>query len=102
MEYFQNEYVESGLLLLLSIYLAKLRPPLPPYIKKFFENPLFRIVFLAVFLIVAGNRSPRIALTVSFAFLFIFNVLNKQEIDTNLKYVEEYWNAPPQGAGKKI
>ena len=72
------------LTLFLALYGARLQPKLPPIVQKLFKNVLFRsfIIFLILY---TSNRDMGVALTITIMFMVISNILQTQELFSNVK-----------------
>ncbi len=74
--FLDNPYIANGLRLFLVIYAGLAAPKLPPFIKKLFDNALFRVLIL--FLVVyTGYKDPITAAIIAITFVYMFEVLNK-------------------------
>ncbi len=88
-----NEYVATGIALFLGLYaLAASRVKLPDYLRKLFNNNIFRIAFLALLLTQNFNRAPHVALSVALVFVLTLHYLGEQEIKENFGIMEAYRN----------
>ena len=86
-----NKYVTIALTLFLFLYGYTLsRVTLPGYIKNLFNNNIFRIVFLSLLLMYNFDKSPHVALAVSFVFVLTLYYLGEQEMKENFAYLEAY------------
>ena len=74
-----NEYVSITLGVLLAVYGANAREPLPDFIMKLFKNPIFRVVFLSLLLVYKFENAPSVSLTVAMIFVITMHFINSQE-----------------------
>ena len=82
---FDNIYVSTICITLLVLYISFLGPTLPPFIKTLFENTIFKIFVLFLF-VVRGNQDPLFSLMLVIAFVFTLDMLNTEEA------IEKYTN----------
>ena len=73
-----NSYVKAILVILILFYAASIRPELPPYIRRLFHNPVFRIVILFL-IIMKANKDPTFSIALAIAFVVISSYLSKQD-----------------------
>ena len=88
-----NQYVSIAVILFLVLYgynLSKMK--LPSYIKKLFDNTLFKIVFLSLLLIFNFKNTPHIAIAIAIVFILTLDALNRQETKENIMYYEAFKN----------
>jgi hypothetical protein len=78
--------VFSGILFLLNINRIKL----PCQVKKLFNNPIFKMVFLSLLLVYNFNRSPGISLTIALIFVLTLDYLNTEKMYENCEYLKSY------------
>lgn len=89
LSFLDNKYVSIILSVLLAVYGGLAAPALPPFIKKLFENEIFRIVILAL-IVYKGQRDPQLAIMIAVAFVVTMNYLNEYEVKENFKRVENF------------
>jgi hypothetical protein len=75
---FDNLYVRATLYILIFLYIASIRPSLPPFIKVLFLNPVFR-VFILFLIVVRGNNDPIFSLALATAFVLTLTYLGEQK-----------------------
>ena len=75
---FDNPYVRATLYILIFLYIASIRPSLPPFIKVLFLNPVFR-VFILFLIVVRGNNDPIFSLALATAFVLTLTYLGEQK-----------------------
>lgn len=71
-----NSYIKAILVILILFYSASIRPDLPPYIKRLFHNPIFRIVILFL-IIMKADKNPTLALSLAILYVLISTYLSK-------------------------
>jgi hypothetical protein len=76
---FNNMYVNAALTLFLILYASLVRPQLPDFLMRLFDNPVFRLLFLAGIAFMA-TRNIQAALLVAVAFTVTMSLLQEQKI----------------------
>jgi len=99
---FDNPYVRATLYILIFLYIASIRPSLPPFIKALFLNPVFR-VFILFLIVVRGNNDPIFSLALATAFVLTLTYLGEQKakeafesVDSDKKEPENNVENSPQ------
>ncbi|ARF11217.1 hypothetical protein Klosneuvirus_1_74 [Klosneuvirus KNV1] len=90
---FDNQIISISIILFLFLYgynLGKMK--LPSYIRKLFDNTIFKIVFLSLLLIFNFKNTPHIALVIAIIFVLTLDALNNQEAKENIMYYEAFVN----------
>jgi len=90
---FDNQIISILIVLFLFLYgynLGKMK--LPTYIRKLFDNTIFKIVFLSLLLVFNFKNTPHIALVISIIFVLTLDALNNQETKENIMYYEAFRN----------
>ncbi len=72
-----NKYVLPVVLVVLAVYIAILRPNLPPSIERVFSNPFFRLVILS-YIAYRDTNEPVLSVMMATAFLVTMYLINKQ------------------------
>jgi len=75
----KNKTVSSVVGLFLVLYGGLAKPKLPRFIRSMFENPVFRVVILAL-IMYRGNKDPQLSLMLSVGFVMVMNKLNEEKI----------------------
>ena len=75
----KNKTVSSVVGLFLVLYGGLAKPKLPGFIRSMFENPVFRVVILAL-IMYRGNKDPQLSLMLSVGFVMVMNKLNEEKI----------------------
>ncbi len=76
----RNEYVYPVLIAFLAMYPALIRPKLPTYIEKLFENPIFRLVLIS-YILYKSKRDMKMAIMIASVFLITMHMINKRKVD---------------------
>lgn len=84
-----NPYVIAVLYLVAILYAAAARVELPSAIKELFKNDIFRIMFLALLLIVRFDQRPSIAILIVLVFMYTMHLLNRDEANENLEHFQQ-------------
>ena len=90
---FDYQIISISIILFLFLYgynLGKMK--LPSYIRKLFDNTIFKIVFLSLLLIFNFKNTPHIALVIAIIFVLTLDALNNQEAKENIMYYEAFVN----------
>jgi hypothetical protein len=91
-KFFSNEYVGTGIIIILTLYATLLGPNLPNFLNNLFKYNLFKIVFFFLFLLIvqrAAEIRPSIAIIMSIAFVLTVDYLylnSKREDFKNSKH----------------
>ena len=83
----KNKTVSSVVGLFLVLYGCLSGPKLPGFIRSMFENPVFRVVILAL-IMYRGNKDPQLSLMLSVGFIMVMNQLNEEKIKENFDPME--------------
>ena len=89
-----NKYVLGVLTVFTGMYGPHLRPKLPDYIGKLFDNQLFRILIFFVIVFIS-SQSLQVALLAAISFTVIMNVINSSKLAEKFIASEGYKNGPP-------
>ena len=85
-----NKWVSATVSLILSLYIVTIRPKLPDFMMRIFENPIFRIAVMAL-IVYRGHGDPQLAIVIAVAFLFTMNLINEQKLLSGFEQFE-YFN----------
>ena len=77
LDFLDNKYFFAVFSILMLMYAAQIRQPLPQFMMDLFQNPIFRIAILFLIL-VRGYKDIQFSLIVSVAFILIMNIVNEQ------------------------
>ena len=77
LDFLDNKYFFAIFSILMLMYAAQIRQPLPQFMMDLFQNPIFRIAILFLIL-VRGYKDIQFSLIVSVAFILIMNIVNEQ------------------------
>ena len=72
LDFFENKYFIAILSIFIALYTFQIKPALPPFLIKLFQNNIFRIVILFLILI-RGYKDPQFALLIASAFIIIMD-----------------------------
>ncbi|VVU94912.1 hypothetical protein CPAV1605_637 [seawater metagenome] len=84
-----NQYISTILTMFFIIYASTIRPDLPPFIRKLYENPIFRILILSL-IVYKGNKDPQLSLMIAIAFTVTLNIMSEEEINEGFKQIENF------------
>jgi hypothetical protein len=88
MEYLKNPYVIGTIAIMSVIYGSYMARQLPPNIAVWFDNPLFRVLFIAMILIVR-QVSPAVAILLALGLIISIQTLNRYKIFTMANEVSQ-------------
>ncbi len=60
------------------------------YIKKMFDNVLFRILFLSLLLVYIFNKSPCIVIFIALIYVLSYDYIKRNEVKENFIYLEAF------------
>lgn len=75
---FSDKYASTAITLFLVLYGGLAAPKLPGFIVKLFDNPIFKILILAL-IVYNGNRDPAFAIMIAVTFTITLNTISKQK-----------------------
>merc|ERR1712146_69420 len=81
-KFFENEYTGTTLSVMLVLYGGLAAPKLPGFIKKLFENAIFRILILSL-VAYGGNKNPKVAIVIAIAFIISMNYIRENDFVEN-------------------
>ena len=87
---FENKYSSTILITFLVLYGGMAAPKLPGFIKKLFENPVFKIIILSL-VAYTGNRDPQFALMIAVAFTVTLNMISDSKVK---EHFNRCWPGP--------
>lgn len=83
----KNKNISSIVGLFLVLYGGLAKPKLPRFIRNLFENPIFRVIILAL-IMYRGNKDPQLSIMLSVGFTMVMNKLNEEKIKEEFIPVE--------------
>lgn len=84
-----NNLLSKFIYVAIFIYIYSIQNSIPPYIKNLFNNPIFRILILALITYISVNNIT-LALIIAFAYIYTFNLLQKNETTETFEQVKKY------------
>lgn len=76
LDFFENKYFFAVFAIFSSLYAFQIRPQLPDFLVKLFQNSIFRILILFLVL-VRGYKDPQFSLLVAVAFIVIMDAVRQ-------------------------
>ena len=73
-----NVYASTIIGLFLVLYGGLAKPKLPSFIRNLFNNPIFRVLILAL-IMYRGNKNPQLSIMLAVAFVITLNLVSEQE-----------------------
>ena len=80
--FFENEYSGTILSVMLVLYGGLAAPRLPGFVRKLFENAIFRILILSL-VAYGGNKNPQVAIVIAIAFIISMNYIRENDFIEN-------------------
>ena len=81
-KFFENEYTGTILSVMLVLYGGLAAPKLPSFVRKLFENAIFRVIILAL-VAYGGNKNPKVAIIIAVAFILSMNMIRENDFVEN-------------------
>jgi len=88
----EHPYVKVVVFIFLVVYASLARPDLPPFMVNLFENPIFKLLVLAL-IVYRGNKDPQMALMIAIAFMVTLNLISEQKTKETFRQVEGFRQA---------
>jgi len=76
LDFFENKYFFAVFAIFASLYAFQIRPQLPDFLVKLFQNSIFRVLILFLVL-VRGYKDPQFSLLVAVAFIVIMDAVRQ-------------------------
>jgi hypothetical protein len=89
LKFLNNTIVELTVGVVLLIIFAKAKPYESKTIKKLFKNPIYTLIYLSIFVYLAGKSSIRIGVMSSVFYLMTMYYMNKTEQEKNVELLKE-------------
>lgn len=89
----ENKYFFAVTTIFLSLYAAQVRPKLPQFLVKLFQNPIFRVAILYLVL-VRGYKDPQFSILVAVSFIIIMNLVTEHIMKENFTDVQGIDDTP--------
>jgi len=77
-----NKIVSTILTTFLILYGGMASPKLPGFVKKLFENPVFKIIVLSL-VVYNSNKDPKFAIIMAVAFTITMTLIDRQTVEEN-------------------
>jgi hypothetical protein len=82
LDFFENKYFFAILAILISLYAFQIKPTVPHFLIKLFQNTIFRIVILFLILI-RGYKDPQFALLIAASYVIIMDSVHQHVLKKN-------------------
>ena len=76
LDFFENKYFFAIITMLITLYAFYIKPQLPPFLIKLFQNTIFRIVILFLILI-RGYKDLQFSLLMAASFIIIIDAVRQ-------------------------
>ena len=91
LSFLNTEWGSTLLIMFVILYGLNLgRIQLPDYIRNLFNNTIFRIAFLSLFLVHNFNKAPHVGLAVALVFVLVLEYLGNMEAKENFVHLESF------------
>ena len=84
-----NPYFATVITIILSVYAALASPKLPNFLKKIFDNSIFKILIIS-FIAYRANKNPQLSLLVAICFVITLNFLAEKENKEAFEQIETF------------
>ena len=84
-----NPYFATIVTIILTIYASLASPNLPNFIKKLFNNSIFKILIIS-FIAYRANKNPQLSLLISICFVITLNLIADQENKEAFSQIENF------------
>ena len=84
-----NPYFATVITIVLTVYASLASPNLPSYIKKLFDNSLFKILIIT-FIAYRANSNPQLSLLIAICFVITLNFLAEKETKEAFAQIETF------------
>ena len=84
-----NPYFATVITIILSVYAALASPKLPNFLKKIFDNSIFKILIIS-FIAYRANKNPQLSLLVAICFVVTLNFLAEKENKEAFEQIETF------------
>lgn len=84
-----NSYFSTIVIIFLTVYASFASPKLPNYVKKLFDNSIFKIIIIS-FIGYRANKDPQLSLIIAIAFIVTLNFLSEKETKESFQNIETF------------
>lgn len=84
-----NPYFATILTIILTVYAALASPKLPNFLKKLFDNTIFKI-FIISFIAYRANKNPQLSILIAICFVITLNYLAQKETKETFEQIERF------------
>lgn len=84
-----NPYFATILTIILTVYAALASPKLPNFLKKLFDNTIFKI-FIISFIAYRANKNPQLSILIAICFVITLNYLAEKETKETFEQIERF------------
>ena len=84
-----NPYFATVITIILSVYAALASPKLPNFLKKLFDNSIFKVLIIS-FIAYRANKNPQLSLLIAICFVVTLNFLAEKENKEAFEQIETF------------
>jgi hypothetical protein len=84
-----NPYFATTITIILTVYASLASPNLPNFLKKLFDNSIFKILIIS-FIAYRANKNPQLSLLVAVCFVITLNFLAEKENKEAFEQIETF------------
>ena len=84
-----NPYFATILTIILTVYAALASPKLPNFLKKLFDNTIFKIIIIS-FIAYRANKNPQLSILIAICFVITLNYLAEKETKETFEQIERF------------
>ena len=84
-----NPYFATVITIILAVYASLASPNLPNFLKKLFDNSIFKIIIIT-FIAYRANSNPQLSLLVAICFVVTLNFLAEKETKEAFEQIEAF------------
>jgi hypothetical protein len=84
-----NPYFATILTIILTVYASLASPKLPTFLKKLFDNTLFKIIIIS-FIAYRANKNPQLSILIAVCFVITLNFLAEKETKETFEQIERF------------
>jgi chromate transport protein ChrA len=84
-----NPYFATILTIILTVYASLASHKLPNFLKKLFDNTLFKIIIIS-FIAYRANKNPQLSILIAVCFVITLNFLAEKETKETFEQIERF------------
>lgn len=84
-----NPYFATIITIILTVYAVLASPKLPNFLKKLFDNTIFKIIIIS-FIAYRANKNPQLSILIAICFVITLNYLAEKETKETFEQIERF------------